>query len=135
VEDGLSAPITFESIIDKVDDYAGEDGNAVKTTLETAIDFVIGLEAREAAVFGLQPDPVTIFQSCLVTALTWKSLYPSEVLVGPSSQFVDREKFPLRSGDGEHSDSFIMATHEKREFRHWACIGEGRTDTGCIIQY
>lgn len=135
VEDGLSAPITFESIIDKIDEYAGEDGDAVRTTLETAIDFVMCLEARKAAVFGLQPDPVITYKSFPVTALTLESLRSGMPLIGRSSQFVDREEFPLWSGDGEHSDSYIMATHEKREFRYWACIGEGRTDTGCRIQY
>lgn len=58
----------------------------VKTTLETAVDFVMGLEAREAAAFGLQPDPVA----------SWKPLGDDEMLLtGPSSRFVDRTDFHI----------------------------------------
>jgi hypothetical protein len=56
VEEGLSAPITFTSIADKIDGYCGENQGVVKTDLETAVDFVMGLEQREAATFGPQPD-------------------------------------------------------------------------------
>ncbi|KAL2022153.1 hypothetical protein VTK56DRAFT_5982 [Thermocarpiscus australiensis] len=56
VEDGLSAPISFEPIADNVDGYAGDTQRAVRTTLETAIGFVTDLEAREAAAFRPQPD-------------------------------------------------------------------------------
>ncbi|KAK3358218.1 hypothetical protein B0T25DRAFT_631027 [Lasiosphaeria hispida] len=47
VEGGLSAPITFASIAEKIEKHLGDSGNAVKTTLETAIDFVMGLEAEK----------------------------------------------------------------------------------------
>ncbi|KAI0192449.1 hypothetical protein F4808DRAFT_475823 [Astrocystis sublimbata] len=59
ITDGLSAPITFESISGKIDADVRDASGTVKTTLETAVDFVMGLEEREAAAFGLRPDPVT----------------------------------------------------------------------------
>lgn len=40
VEDGSSAPITFDSIADRVNGrMRGSNMNSVRTTLETAIDF------------------------------------------------------------------------------------------------
>ncbi|KAK3311093.1 uncharacterized protein B0T15DRAFT_548299 [Chaetomium strumarium] len=54
VEEGLSAPISFDSISDKVEPQEAE--GVVKTNLETAIDFVMALDAREEASFGPQPD-------------------------------------------------------------------------------
>jgi hypothetical protein len=53
IEDGLSASITFKPVVDKIDGYVGATRSIVKVTVETAIDFVLDLEAREAAVFGL----------------------------------------------------------------------------------
>ncbi|KAI1195841.1 hypothetical protein F5X97DRAFT_335041 [Nemania serpens] len=78
ITDGLSAPITFESILGKIDTDIGDTPGTVKTTLETAVDFVMGLEDREAAAFGLQPDPVA----------SWKPPRGDEMLLaGPSSRF------------------------------------------------
>lgn len=62
VEDGLSAPITFDSIPeDQREGVVCENGveiSAIETTLETAVSFLMDLEQREIAAFGLQPDPV-----------------------------------------------------------------------------
>lgn len=52
----LSAPISFEPIIAKVDAVLSE--STVQTSLGTAIDFVMELVARENAVFGVRPDPI-----------------------------------------------------------------------------
>ncbi|KAK0614117.1 hypothetical protein B0T14DRAFT_570091 [Immersiella caudata] len=61
VEEGLSAPISFEPIAHQI--YALPHGShgeiAVETLLDTAVDFILNLEEREVAAFGLQPDPVT----------------------------------------------------------------------------
>ncbi|KAK4220326.1 hypothetical protein QBC37DRAFT_382009 [Rhypophila decipiens] len=60
VEEGLSAPITFDSLEGKIDplspSYSSKDGDVVKVSLETAIDFVQTLEIREMAVYGPHPD-------------------------------------------------------------------------------
>ncbi|KAI0836012.1 hypothetical protein F5Y06DRAFT_275005 [Hypoxylon sp. FL0890] len=52
-----NASITFDSIANNIDRCAEETPETVKTTLKTAIDFVLDLEAREATALGLQPDP------------------------------------------------------------------------------
>ncbi|POR37234.1 Uncharacterized protein TPAR_02561 [Tolypocladium paradoxum] len=100
VEDGLGAPVTFEPIANKIDGYAGETTRSVRTTLETAIDFVIDLEAREAAVFRLQPDPIAAWKhTCNDYGMKyWKWVRGDEPLVGPSSKFVDTEKYPVWGG-------------------------------------
>ncbi|KPM42375.1 hypothetical protein AK830_g4195 [Neonectria ditissima] len=88
VEEGLSAPITFEGI-------AGGSASAryVETTLEKAADFVMSLEAREAAVFGLQPDPEAAWESYLKGRKYWMGPYELDIadgpIAGPSSKFVD----------------------------------------------
>lgn len=91
VDSGLSAPITFESISDKSNGYITQ--NAIEITLEIAIDFVMGLEAREAKAFGLQPDPVRSWDpdAC---CYEWRDIMPDDQLIGPTSLFVDTEKYP-----------------------------------------
>lgn len=114
IEDGLSAPITFESIADKIDGHTGEARSATKTTLETAVDFVISLEAREAAAFGLHPDPIAAWEpSSGYVPRAWKEIVGDELLIGPSSRFVDTEKYPEWAGDGEEQESRLMAHHEQ----------------------
>ncbi|ROW01627.1 hypothetical protein VSDG_02066 [Cytospora chrysosperma] len=62
VEDGLSAPISLDSISEdsRVAVLSGSDGeiSAVETSLDTAVSFLMDLEQREIAAFGLRPDPV-----------------------------------------------------------------------------
>ncbi|KAK4183201.1 hypothetical protein QBC35DRAFT_544346 [Podospora australis] len=48
VEDGLSAPISLDSLVDADKAKVFLPGKVIKTTLVTVIDFVIGLEKREA---------------------------------------------------------------------------------------
>ncbi|KAK1770046.1 hypothetical protein QBC33DRAFT_310358 [Phialemonium atrogriseum] len=56
------------------------------------------LEAREAAVFGLQPDPVASWEPYLATANCWESLQGGEPLTGLAlSMWTLRN---LRSGRG-----------------------------------
>ncbi|PNP40934.1 hypothetical protein TGAMA5MH_06800 [Trichoderma gamsii] len=124
VETGLSSPITFESIVDKIDEYIGE--NAVKTTLETAITFVMELEARETKVFGLQPDPVTSWDpdySCL----QWRDIMPYDQLIGPSTRFVDVENIPrslqqLQRNDRDWDEQYAdVEEREARQYIEWMC--------------
>jgi hypothetical protein len=91
MENGLSSPITFESIADKIDEYIGE--TVIETTLETAITFVMELEARETRAFGLKPDPVASWDPDVCLS-RWRDIMPYDELIGPSSQFVDVEKVP-----------------------------------------
>lgn len=57
IEEGLSAPITFESLRDVSITSPEPPGNMVETTLDSAITFLIDLEAREYAVTGYPHDP------------------------------------------------------------------------------
>lgn len=121
IEVGLSEPITFEPIVDKmrIESYDGETIRTIRTTLEIAIDFVMELEAREVAAFGFRPSPITTWPS-------WKPPEDSEgieadlPITGPSSQFVDTKKYKEWSGDGARYDSVIAPVYEEREFRHTA---------------
>lgn len=60
VEEGLSAPISFDPIAHQISAFShgSHSSTAVETALDTAVDFVMGLEEREVAAFGLRPDPV-----------------------------------------------------------------------------
>ncbi|KAH9902100.1 hypothetical protein F4778DRAFT_770881 [Xylariomycetidae sp. FL2044] len=89
ITDGLSAPITFESISDKIDTDVCDSPGTVRTTLETAVDFVKALEAREEAAFGLKPDPVASWPSFSLLTMSEEMK-----LAGPSSRFVDTNRFP-----------------------------------------
>lgn len=50
------APITSESIADKIDGYSEQI--AVRVTLETVIDFFYGNTSWQTKAFGLQSHPV-----------------------------------------------------------------------------
>ncbi|TFB05041.1 hypothetical protein CCMA1212_002864 [Trichoderma ghanense] len=130
VEDGLSEPITFEPIDDKIDGYIG--GNAVKTTVETAIGFVMDLEARETRAFGLQPDPVASWDPD-ASFYEWREIMPYDQLIGPSSRFVDDERYPEWSGAGYRMDTEESVEIEQRELRHYA-YSQGQ-DTSLILTY
>ncbi|KAK0674688.1 hypothetical protein QBC41DRAFT_309341 [Cercophora samala] len=107
VEEDLSAPIDFRGIArDKILDSATElSEDVIKVTLETAVDFLGALEAREVAAVGLRPDPA--------------------IFGGSTSPLVDMEKYPEWSGDGEDYDRRVMAKHEERELRQMRAIEEG----------
>lgn len=116
VEEGLSAPISFELIAAKINSHL-ESGRVIEVTLETAIDFVMELEAREATAFGLRPDPVADWKPSNDMIEAWQLIGETEPLVGPTSQWVNDEKYPQWSGAGQQSDSEIMTKFEEVEFR------------------
>ncbi|KAK2612589.1 hypothetical protein QQS21_001360 [Conoideocrella luteorostrata] len=119
LKDGLSDPITFDSIPDDkiLRRLESVGAGGIETTLETAIDFVIDLEAREVAAFGLQPDPVAIWEPLELSPETWREKEPP---VGPSSRFVDTSKYTKWTGGGEHYENRVMPVFEQRAFRHYA---------------
>lgn len=120
IEDGISALIEFDSIKDKILGYVeGINGKAVETTLEVAVDFVMGREAREAKVFGLQPDPVSVWRAHPSTIEMWEKLEGDQPLFGPSSRYMDVKKWTSWQGTGEQNDRWIMDQYEKREFRNY----------------
>ncbi|PHH71582.1 hypothetical protein CDD80_5129 [Ophiocordyceps camponoti-rufipedis] len=122
IEDGLSEPISFASIADKIEgwttnDSAGEPGIPVKTTLETAIDFVIHLEAREVAAFGFHPD--TAWRPDHSIAKLYSKLTGGATLVGSTTTFVNTDKFTEWVGDGERNDSWMMTLLEDHLTRRY----------------
>ncbi|KAF3060314.1 hypothetical protein CFAM422_011472 [Trichoderma lentiforme] len=115
VEEELSAPILFEPLAAKVICHI-EPGRVIQVTLETAIDFVIGLEAREAAAFGLRPDPATDWKPDEDMLEAWRSIGETEPLVGPNSQWVDDNAYPQWSGSGKYNEVSLMPRYEKTAF-------------------
>jgi hypothetical protein len=118
-EQGLSAPISFDSIRDHASSYGGND-RAVKTTLETAVDFVVGLEAREAAVFGLQPDPAAAAEAEGFIVDLWKECFPDDEPPRVSTARLVSDANAAQwgwCGDGRSMDDRVMVQIEQRTAR------------------
>jgi len=100
VEDGLSAPVSFDTIADKVEPCDRDQltsVDVVKTTLETAVGFVMALEAREVAAFGLPPAPPARPSPSGISSPYYESTAINdkirhELTTLPSSQWVSDEK-------------------------------------------
>ncbi|KAL7954521.1 hypothetical protein V8C34DRAFT_294133 [Trichoderma compactum] len=116
IEEGLSAPISFEPIATKTLSHI-EAGHVIEVTIETAIDFIMELEAREVAAFGFRPDPVSDWKPFEDDSEAWQSLGETEPLVGPNSQWVDSEKYPQWAGSGKDCYSNQMSWLEEQQFR------------------
>ncbi|KAF4962438.1 hypothetical protein FSARC_9467 [Fusarium sarcochroum] len=105
---GLSAPITFDSTAESSETIEYDGKQALRTTFETAIEFVMGLEKRENTALGPHPDPVESTADPKITNYLYgveqwqarKMGWIKQPLVGPSSQWVKSEKFPRWTGDG-----------------------------------
>ncbi|KAF5005559.1 hypothetical protein FDECE_8011 [Fusarium decemcellulare] len=129
--EGLSAPISFDSIADRAEVVTVGGKAGVRTDLGTAISFVMFLEEREDAFFGPQPDPVASTahaetgrwvyegEQSWAEALGWYN----EPLVGPSSRWVDGEKYPDWTGGGAHMDAVVTQVWEQNGWRShaWKC--------------
>lgn len=118
--DGLSLPLSFESIRDKVEDFISEA--IVRVRLNTAIEFVIAQQEREAALFGPQPDPVestkelengTCCNMQQVRAFANQLGWTGEPLQGPSSAWLDPESYTEWLGNGAKEDKNIYERMEE----------------------
>jgi len=124
---GLSAPITFDSIEDKIQAVLPRSPKkAVQTTLDTAVDFIMQLERREAqasaaaaaAAAGIPPSP-------LFRAICPKPEFPEAynhffegvTAWGPSSGWIDANAYQKWSGPGAEADldslNTCMEEHER----------------------
>jgi hypothetical protein len=123
VDQGLSAPITFESIMDKSRAHHRLEHSiqAVETSLATAVGFLMYLEKRELAALGPRPDPV---EACkdprrgmflnndrIAFFARMRGWEGHEAAEGPSSGWVDLDIYPHWSGDG--------AEYDQREAQRW----------------
>ncbi|KAJ4863353.1 hypothetical protein T069G_04307 [Trichoderma breve] len=118
IEEDLSAPISFEPIAHKIKTVIQRTNSSeavVQVTLETAVDFVMSMDKREIATFGHQPDPILSTRNLGDGGLYGPSIlttaqemgWGDEELRGPSSKWVDTERYPEWSGGGAHEDHMI----------------------------
>ncbi|KAK0762705.1 hypothetical protein N5P37_005523 [Trichoderma harzianum] len=130
IEEGLSAPISFEPIAHKIKTVIQRTNSSeavVQVTLETAVDFVMSMDKREIAAFGHQPDPILSTRNLGDGGLSGPSIlttaqemgWSDEELRGPSSKWVDTERYPEWSGGGTHEDHMIrrMENVVREDFR------------------
>jgi hypothetical protein len=118
-QEGLSAPITFEPIANRIRAYhgAGDSVQAVETSLATAIKFVMDLEKRELDAFGPRPDPALIRQPGMtgkgpnilgsdpdMDYLCLREGWEGDKPEGSSSTWVDTNIYPQWSGDGSRME-------------------------------
>lgn len=143
IEHGLSAPISSDSIFaDMRTNVLCDEKNeitAVETSLERAVDFLMELEQREIAAFGLRPDPVESTRNMeigycepidrdevLGTAVKLGWSGDLQIFKEPSSTWVDTEQYPQWTGPGaeanhrHHFGAFGEAGLERRLLRREA---------------
>ncbi|EEU38848.1 uncharacterized protein NECHADRAFT_83166 [Fusarium vanettenii 77-13-4] len=111
-QEGLSAPISFDSIADRAETVTIGGTKGVRTNLKTAIDFIMFLEEREEAALGPQPDLIASTDASALDEWEGEWIYEraqtmanqlgwdNEPLVGPSSRWVDTAKYPDWTGHG-----------------------------------
>ncbi|KAM5376463.1 hypothetical protein ACJZ2D_005517 [Fusarium nematophilum] len=97
---------------------------AARVSLGVAIDFVLSLEKREVAAFGPKPGPVQstkdLEDGCSFGLMGFprhmrRLGWGDEPLYGPSSSWVDQEKYPEWRGDGAVDDKHCFHPREERQ--------------------
>ncbi|OBS20322.1 hypothetical protein FPOA_06695 [Fusarium poae] len=123
--DGLSGPISFDSIDDKVERVFINGMHGVRTKLEVAVEFIMFLEQREDTAFGPQPDPVasTAGDTTVERMFGSEPIYTFErshakkfgwrygPIVGPSSKWVSMTRYPKWTGFGARAN-MVCLNHE-----------------------
>lgn len=121
-QEGLSAPITFDSIRDKIDAVINPGPRmVVQTTLETAAEFLVNLERREIAALGLCPNPPAEVRSRVLRHANPNDREYSRVFeeLGSSSQWVDTNIYTEWIGGGKDQDVYYAEGQE--EFQRVSC--------------
>ncbi|KAI6758130.1 hypothetical protein HG531_003955 [Fusarium graminearum] len=125
--DGLSGPISFDSIENDVERVTISGLSGVRTKLEVAVDFIMYLERRETAAYGPQPDPVASTTNEPHPDEYYRSLYEAETysarkmgwrygpIIGPSSKWVSMKRYPEWTGPSAREDM----VYTKEETKWW----------------
>jgi hypothetical protein len=112
---GLSAPITFDSIEDKIQAILQRGPKkAVQTTLDTAVDFIMQLELREAEAAAEGPSdsaaktdyPKPEFPEA------YNHFFEGVTAWGPSSEWIDGNAYQDWTGSGADVDLHYYAMEE-----------------------
>lgn len=118
--EGLSGPISFDGIhcdrhvLPRLNSKGIMD--IVRTTLKTAVQFIIGLENREMRAFGMHPSP-SLLDDCIdiqeeARGLGWdQSVHGKIPLDLPTSTWVDKRQYQEWTGAGAwyHAHSVHVA--------------------------
>jgi hypothetical protein len=124
-QEGLSAPITFDSTREKVDAVINRGPYmVVQTTLETAGEFLVGLERREIAAVGLRPNPPPEVRSRVLRQLDWQDRECSRWFeeLGSSSECVDTNTYTEWTGRGKDEDVYYAESREEFQRLMWAYV-------------
>lgn len=135
IDEGLSAPITFDRIADQVvvhRDQPTDSVQSAETTLSTAVGFLIDLEQRELAAFGQKPDfsdqPT---RSLFVTDRMLKSYgrryewEAADVPQGSSANWVDTDIYQEWTGEGADYGEGTARDWEERARRYAYATARG----------
>ncbi|TRX91477.1 hypothetical protein FHL15_007701 [Xylaria flabelliformis] len=128
ITDGLSAPIRFDEILEYATGNAYTPGNqTITTTLDIATKFILRLEQREVAAFGVQPNicslnpttPYLLAYRKEAKKLGWIEERDGRLdeLSPRSSEWVDRTLFPKWFGRGALQT--MEYALELRKYRKW----------------
>jgi hypothetical protein len=136
IEEGLSAPITFDPIVDQVvvrRDQSTDSVQSAETTLSAAVGFLINLEQREMAAFGSKPgfcnEPTRTLFLCDQTLASYRRRYgwgAADVPKGSSANWVDTDIYQEWTGQGaDYGEGTAQDWEERaRRFAYAAARGE-----------
>ncbi|KAF5667272.1 hypothetical protein FHETE_5975 [Fusarium heterosporum] len=123
VDSGLSEPLSLESVKDKATSILSDI--VIEVLLEVAIDFVLDLEKRELAMFGLRPNPATTTASYHYGCGICDPRHPASMRLigwrGPiersSSRWVDTGRYAIRIGKSANLDRDLYEEEFKERSR------------------
>ncbi|KAH6632244.1 hypothetical protein F5144DRAFT_246210 [Chaetomium tenue] len=123
INEGLSAPITFDHIADQVvihRDQPTDSVQSAETTLSTAVGFLIDLEKRELAAFGSKPDFSNEPRRSLFVTDRMLKLYgrsyewkAADVPQGSSANWVDTDIYQEWAGEGAEYGEYTAQEWER----------------------
>lgn len=115
--DGLSGPVTFDSIWDEVDAVVQlGDRMTVQTTLDTAVEYLVKLEQREGLSARRDPEAPRDGKAYLDRYdeyfEDYKHYFKDSAPLGPSSDWVDTDIYTEWTGGGYMQDVWEYGSEE-----------------------